>query len=235
MDLATHYAAMWARALPQLQANALRLDAPLDDPQDARRGLTLIARPDAALQAAVQELLAELRALEPEQYYYPLTDLHVTVLTPLSAVAGFRLEHVDAAAYSRVIATALARVPAFSIDFRGLTLSAEAVLLQGFPQGTALSELRATLRAALMASGLPQTVDQRYVLQTAHTTVMRFRRPLREPGAFRQALERWRAQPFGAVPVYTLELVYNDWCHRRASVQPLAEFSLPGPQILRNR
>jgi hypothetical protein len=73
---------------------------------------------------------------------------------------------------------------------------------------------------------LQQTLDQRYTLRTAHSTVIRFRRPFRDTDAFLSALESYREQDFGSFRLERMELVLNDWYQRRENTRELGRFQL---------
>ncbi|AYA37276.1 mutarotase [Hymenobacter oligotrophus] len=226
MTLADHYAAMWQEALPKLASNSLATDPLLDDPNDHRLGLTLVIRPTAEVKHRMAEFVEQLRRLEPEQYYYPPSDMHVTLLTLISCYEGFALSQINPSAYKQLLASVLPVAQPFTINFAGITASAATVMVQGFPRSAALQELRGNLRTAFRASALPQTIDKRYVLQTAHSTVARFRAPLREPLRFVELLQQYRQHAFGTMQVQHAELVCNDWYHRARVVQCLGRFAL---------
>lgn len=226
-DLRAHYDAMRAAALPQLARGGAELDALLDaGPADTRRGLTLLARPPALVAAALAPVLAELRSLEPTQYYYPTADLHLTVLSLLSCAPGFTLAAIEPGAYCRLVAEALRDMPPLRLVFDGLTASPGGILLQGFPQDEGLAELRARLRTVFQHSGLVQSIDHRYRLQTAHLTLVRFRRPLHSPAQLATMLSQYRQYYFGEAELDALELVFNDWYQRASHTVLLEKYRL---------
>jgi 2'-5' RNA ligase len=225
--LAARYDAMWAEAAPLVRAGSVTLDpwiGRLDE--DARRGVTLLARPAPAVAAALDAFLGGLRTLEPAQYYQPAAELHHTVLSLFTATADHApyLEHLPE--YRAAVAEAISGVPPFTIEIRGVTLTASAVLAQGFPHDGTLALVRDRLRAALGERGLGDALDRRYRLETAHMTLMRFAAPLREPARFVDALAAARATEFGASAVDGLELVLGDWYHTAAHERELARYSL---------
>ena len=226
MDLAAHYDALRQAALPCLARGAAELDTLLDSPLDTRRGLTVLARPPAAITAAIETLLADFRSLEPRQYYYPAADVHLTILSLISAHAGFSLAAIEPAAYAQAVREALRGLPPFAIRYAGLTAVPGGVLVQGFPLDEGLLHLREALRAHFRQAGLAHSIDQRYRLQTAHSTVIRFRQPLASPAQLVAALARCRQQLIGTFEVRTVELVFGDWYQRAQHTQQLATYSL---------
>jgi 2'-5' RNA ligase len=226
MDLAAHYNTLRQAALPRLALGAAELDTLLDSALDTRRGLTVLARPPAAITAAVEALLVDFSRIEPAQYYYPATDLHLTILSLISAHAGFSLAAIEPAAYVQAVGEALQAAAPFAIRYAGLTAVPGGVLVQGFPQDEGLQNLREALRAHFRHAGLAHSIDQRYRLQTAHSTVIRFRRPLANPARLVAALERSQQTFIGTFEVSTVELVFSDWYQRAQHTQLLATYSL---------
>jgi len=228
--LAARYDTLWDEAAPDVRAGCVATDAwALRKADDARRGVTLLAHPAAPVADALAAFLAQLRVLEPDQYYYPRADLHLTVLSLFSATTDYApyLAHLDA--YRSAVDEALDGAPPFAIDCVGVTLTAGTVLAQGFPRDDTLARVRERLRAALTARGLGGAVDQRYRLETAHTTLVRFVAPLRQPGRFVDALEAARHRTFGTSLVTRMELVLGDWYQSSEVARPLADYTLREP------
>src|SRR5205085_9542615 len=134
------------------------------------------------------------------------------------------LEHLSA--YRAAVDEAIAGVPPFTIEIRGVTLAAGAVLAQGFPHDDTLASVRDRLRAALAARGLGGALDRRYRLETAHMTLVRFAAPLRDPARFVDALAAARTTEFGASAVASLDLVLGDWYNTAAHQRVLARYQL---------
>jgi len=226
MNLPAHYDAMRATALRQLAQGQAELDPLLDSPLDDRRGITLLARPPAAITAAITAVMADFHTDDPAQYYYPTPDIHLTILSIISCYRRFTLGLVDPQAYREGVCAILRRTRPFAIRFAGFTASAGGIMVQGFPEDDGLQRLRNELRRFFQASGLPQSIDQRYSIQTAHSTVIRFRHPLRDPGAVLAKLARYQHHALGTCTVETLELVYNDWYQRAANTILLEKYAL---------
>lgn len=225
--LAAHYASLWERAAPLVRGGGATVDPWLSRPaEDARRGVTLLARPAAKVVAPISALLEQLRSLEPEQRYQPASDLHHTVLSLFTATADHARSMARLADYQEAVAQVAAATPPFVVDVRGVTLTPGAVLAQGFPRDDTLGTLRDNLRAALAVRGLGDGVDQRYRLVTAHMTLVRFAAPLREPERFVAALATARLESFGSTTVQRLELVFGDWFHTAAHERLIGEFQL---------
>ena len=100
------------------------------------------------------------------------------------------------------------------------------MLAQGFPRDDTLEQVRERLRASLVRRGLGSTVDGRYRLETAHTTLVRFVSPLRNPPRFVDALAAARERAFGTTLVDRLELTLGDWYQSSERSPAVAEFAL---------
>ena len=228
-DLRTHYDAMWDRAWPDVSRGDVECDRHLAGGLDPRRGLTLIARPGAALAARFEAVQDALLAADPQQYRQPRADLHMTVLSLFTVTADHAPHLARRADYAAAARAATDGLPPFDIDFEGITISRGAVLAKGFTRDGTLEALRARLRAALRERGLDGSLDQRYRLVTAHSTVLRFIAPPADPARLAAALAGRRDTPLGTMRVDSLQLVVNDWYMSSAAVEPVATFTLRPP------
>jgi 2'-5' RNA ligase len=226
--LPNRYLRLWHDALPVIRGNEIQKDSVLASGiPDARRGLTLIARPSVEVQNRILEMLATLRADEPEQYYYVPESLHVTILSLLTSTTEHEGFSADVPGYAAAIERVLREARPFQIAFRGITASPAAIMLQGFPQDPILEEIRTRLRQELKERGLATGVDVRYRIITAHMTVMRFQKPLRDAWRFANALEQYRMESFGDLVVKELSFIKNDWFASPEQTTTLARFPLP--------
>jgi 2'-5' RNA ligase len=226
-SLAAQYARLWDGAVEFVRRGDVRIDPVLAGrAADRRRGLTVLARPAREVQSQVNDFIRLLRGTDPEQYYYDSAELHVTVLSLFTATEEIDryMAHYDA--YQEAVRSALAGALGLGIEFTGVTLTREAVLIQGYPESAALMDTRDALRRELRARGLTEGLDGRYRLETAHMTVVRFRHPPRDSRGYTELLERYRNHPFGRTQVQELHLVRNDWYMSRSVVEGWAIYSL---------
>jgi 2'-5' RNA ligase len=225
--LAAHYDALWDEAVPLVRSGGAVLDPWLSRAaEDARRGITLLARPAGTVVAPLSAFLEEIRSIEPEQRYQPASDLHHTVLSLFTATDAYAPYLARVAEYREAVAEVAAATPPFVIDVRGVTLTAGAVLAQGFPRDETLASMRDRLRTALSARGLADALDRRYRLVTAHMTLVRFATPLRDPERLVAALAAARPIDFGSTTVDRVELVLGDWFQTAVHDQLIARFQL---------
>ena len=221
------YDQLWSEAIGRIRAGRIERDpvlqAGLPDP---RRGFTVIARPSPAVRQRLAAVLRDLRQIEQEQYYYSPSEFHVTVLSLFTATLNPNPWLAQKSHFIAAVDAALKRVAPIRIDFKGVTASRGAVLVQGFPDNESLNGLRDLLRSQLKLHGLGEGVDQRYRLRTAHMTVVRFRSPLSDSRRFAAALEEARQKAFGMTTVRSLSLVENDWYMSHRATRILKSYRL---------
>jgi len=225
MNLAEHYHKLYTESIAKIAAGNYETDHLIDSDTDQRFGITLVIRPDAATKDKIQQFLTEAKAIEPDQYYYQNTDIHITLMSIISCYNGFDLKDINVQDYIQLIQQVLGKHKSFKIQFKGLTASPSCILIQGFLTDT-LNEIRDDLRATFKNSELQQSIDKRYAIQTAHATVIRFRSELENKNALVQLIEKYRDFDFGTFQVKQIELVYNDWYQREKYVKKLHQFSL---------
>ncbi|WP_266204830.1 2'-5' RNA ligase family protein [Pontibacter kalidii] len=226
MNLPDHYDTLYKASIEKISSGQYQLDPLLDSPNDNRFGITLLLRPDEQTKQHIQAFLGELKAVDPAQYYYPASDIHITVMSIISCYSGFALGQISVPAYVELIRESIPTRREINISFKGITASPSCAMVQGFMLDATLNELRENLRVNFKHSGLEQSIDKRYTIQTAHATVVRFRKEITHLGAFLQVLEKYRNHDFGTFRAQALELVYNDWYQREKHVQVLHRFEL---------
>ncbi len=226
MSLAEIYSSMWDDAQHDILQGRMQIDPWIGNESDPRYGMTLIARPTAQVADAVVHAVADIAQLEPGQYVYPMSDLHVTVLSLISCHTEFRVESIQVEAYAALIEPILKETAPIRIHFKGLTLSPTGLVVKGDAAGNELNALRDQLRSAFKASGLTHTIDQRYTLQTAHITVFRFKQSLRDAARFIRHVATMREVEFGSTTLQEMELVGNNWTMQQKRIRQLGTFSL---------
>jgi len=225
-QLTEKYNALWSASLKGFKANDFTLDPKVLLSSDHRRGLSLVAKISGDVSTPILDLLEKAKAIEPEQYYYSSNELHLTILSLISCSEHFALADINVDDYLVVLEEALKDIAPFLVHFNGLTASSSCVMLQGFPANNTLLNIRNNLRAAFSKTNLRQTIDQRYVIDTAHSTVIRFSCPMVNNHKFIELLEQFRGQDFGILPIKELHLVYNDWYHKEDKTIVLSKIKL---------
>jgi 2'-5' RNA ligase len=221
------YDQLWSKTSAALESGGLRVDPLLrGKARDPRRGATLVARPNANVRKRVEEFLREAAAICPGQHFYKPAELHVTVLAVIPGSESWRKYVHRLPACRTVLDEVLKKCRAFSLKFHGVTVSPEAVLVQGFPQDDALVRLRDELRSALRDRGVGENLDRRYKIVAAHLTVMRFSHPKADWKRLLDFLQAHRETDFGETRFQSLQLIWNDWCASAGVTRTVQEYEL---------
>lgn len=226
MNLTNHYNQLWRQSLERFRDRRFDCDPYLQGKKDTRYGLTLRAVPSPAVKVSVTQALADIQSAAAGSYFYPPSDLHITVLSVISCYPGFALDAINLEEYMGTIENVTENVTPFRIQFRGITASPSCILIQGFPEDNQLNNLRDNLRRAFNQSELQHSIDKRYELQTAHMTVIRFRQPPDQPEQFIEKLRAYRDVDFGSYIIDELELVGNDWYQREVNLEMIRRVGL---------
>ncbi|MGB8319012.1 MAG: hypothetical protein WCE54_12850, partial [Ignavibacteriaceae bacterium] len=165
------YDKMWGDAFEKIKRNDLEIDKLIDDPNDSRRGITLQARPEKKILNNLNRFLSETRIIEPGQYYYLPGEIHVTVLSIINCHTGFNFSELNLPDYIECIEKSIKNIKPFYIEFKGITASPSCILIQGFPENDSLELIRNILRTEFGNGSLYNSIDIRYRIKTAHSTV----------------------------------------------------------------
>lgn len=209
-----------------ISKNNVTVDLRIGDPTDTRYGISLLIYPPDRVKQVIRQFLQALGNSEPEQYYYPGSDIHSTIMSIISCYGGFTLDKIDIRNYVKVIEDCISMIPPFLISYRGVTLSPSCIMIQGFASHTYLDMVRNNLRNAFRKSGLEHTIDKRYAIATIHATVVRFRKLVADVGLLLTQLKEHRDTDFGTFLVDRMVLVGNDWYQQDVNVKLLHEFEL---------
>lgn len=226
MNLQEHYDQLYKKAKEAILDGKYSIDSDIKNESDSRFGITLLIRPSDEIKSEIQLLLYDLRKAEPEQYFYPDSDIHITVMSIISCSEEFTLNQISPNDYIEIICKSLVEVDNIKIKFKGITASPSAIMIQGFPTDETLNNLRNKLRENFKDSGLQQSIDSRYTISAAHATVMRFQDKLQDPKKLIEITDKYRDYDFGEFEVKNLELVYNDWYQRKSNTRVLGDFGL---------
>lgn len=226
MDLKDHYNNLYINSVEKIKNDDYAIDHLIDSSSDKRLGVTAIIRPSSDVKNKIQDFLDILKETNPNQYYYPNSDIHITILSIISCYDGFDLETIPLQEYYDVIQNSIKDIQDLEIHFQGITASNSAVMVQGFTNNNSLNQLRENLRTNFKNSGLQQSIDARYAIQTAHSTVMRFREKIIDKESLLKNLDEYRTFDFGKFKVEKIEFVHNDWYQRNHLTHQLHSFEL---------
>lgn len=226
MNLKEHYNNLYQNAFQTILSDTYQVDNLIDFGDDKRFGITLLCRPDEGTKERIQEFLNKIKLIEPNQYFYPESDLHVTILSIISCYDGFDLSQIEIQKYIELIQKSINKLEPFDIIFRGITASPSCLMVQGFLSDNTLEVMRSNLRNNFNNSDLEQSMDKRYKIETVHSTVLRLKKKLLHKAEFLNLIEEYRNYDFGTFSINSLELVYNDWYQRAKNIKILHKFEL---------
>jgi 2'-5' RNA ligase len=224
MNLDNFYDQLWIKALASFEKQEFELDPLIDNKSDFRRGLTLLIRPDEETKKNISVFLNELKAVDPNQYYYPPSDFHITVMSIISCYQGFSLDMVSIDKYLNIIEKSLINILNEKIVLKGITASNSCIMLRGFPETGALNQLRDNLRQNFGESDLINSMDSRYVINAAHLTVMRFKNNPQNTTGLLKIIEKYKDFHFGKFEIKKFNFVFNDWYLRNENTRILNVF-----------
>ena len=95
MDLTTHYETLLNESIQKIKTNEYHTDSLIDSPFDDRFGITLLIRPDDKSNAQILHFLSVLKKVAPRQYFYPSSDIHITIIPIISCYSGFQLSQIS--------------------------------------------------------------------------------------------------------------------------------------------
>jgi len=230
-DLKNLYSQMWIDSIDKFKSNNCEVDPLINDQSDNRRGITVLSYFNNSVGGKISNFLEELKMIEPEQYYYPKSELHLTILSIISCITGFKLSSIDVEAYSSIFKETVKDIGGFKVKFKGITVSPSCILIQGFPDSKQLNHLRDSLRVSFKKAKLESTIDSRYKLSTAHTTAVRCLTPFENSNELLTVLSKYRDYDFGTLEVNSLELVFNNWYQNLSITKSLSSSKLKSSEI----
>jgi 2'-5' RNA ligase len=217
------YESIRERDLACLRSGAVELDRVLAAGlPDSRRGISLVM-PASRIAPGYEGLVARFAAVDPAQYYYPRSDLHITIFDFTQAREGCVADPGLEASFREISRAALASFAGFAVELRGVVFNRAAGIVKGFDRDRLLG-LRQRIRKELVARGIRN--DERYESGSAHITFARFRQPPADPAALCEAAEAAREIELGHVDAGEVELVEHDWYNSPASRRLLERFRL---------
>ena len=103
MNLVEHYNNLYKNSILKIASEDYEIDNLIDSSLDNRFGITLLTRQNSKVKNKIQEFLSDLKAIEPDQYYYRDSDIHVTVMSIITCYEGFDLSQIMLTDYVEII------------------------------------------------------------------------------------------------------------------------------------
>lgn len=176
--------------------------------QDRRMGISLLIRPSEEIKEKIQSVLYEMEEIEPEQYYYPIEDIHVTLFDLITARQNFYYTNEQVDTFKKITRIVLADVNKFEINFDGIVASDGAIMVKGYYEQP-MEYIRQMLRKEIIKNNLK--IDERYTTRSSHITIARFSKHIKERDKLIKYIEQHKRYPFGKIKVSEIELIYHNW------------------------
>jgi hypothetical protein len=172
---------------------------------DQRYGVNLIVRPPLPVITYIHTVQERLRAQEPDQYFYPSNDLHLTLLELCSSRSQCEAE-ILAAFLVKLLPQMVQTAPRALLVRPLLSYDRRACAVNFLLVDHTLQALRGHFIAQLTSQGV--TIAPRYAPQSAHVTIMRYLQPLQSDQS--TWVETLEAVP-GAAIEWQLDAIWVTW------------------------
>ncbi|KKK59631.1 hypothetical protein LCGC14_3032470, partial [marine sediment metagenome] len=146
MNLELHYKKLYSESINKISNDTYEIDNLIDSDKDNRFGITLLVRPSTKVKEKIQKFLEKIKKIEPDQYYYPNSDIHVTVMSIISCYDGFDITKIDLPRYIELIEKCLSGERDLNVTFKGITASPSGIMVRGFMENEGLNNIRERLR-----------------------------------------------------------------------------------------
>ena len=183
-----------------------------DAKDDARMSLVVLIRMSSNITNNIIRHMEELKLLEPDLYYYPQEDFHITVMDILKGELG-RTIPANINEYINTISRCAEEISAFEILFDGMTASDNVALVKGYYEES-LEVFRKMLRDNLKQQGLP--LEERYETFSSHISVARIPNKLKNPNEYIDFIGR--NCTFGIMKVKSFEICFHNWYDSQKTV-----------------
>ena len=220
------YNKLFTESLDKFKNNNFEYDNFLDSSTDKRYGITLVIRPSEQVKANILKIQNEIKKLTKDQYFYPLEDLHITLLPVISCEENFYLDSINIDSYIKLIENSIANFKNFKIQFKGITASASCLMVKGFPIDDSLENIRNSIRESFKNSDLYNSIDKRYILKSAHITFFRFKNMVNDIDSFIDILKGYQNIDLGFSDIKQIDLYFNDWYFKSNNSVLLYKFKI---------
>lgn len=102
----------------------------LDVDSDSRKGISLII-PINFGKNEYKSLVRMFKVLEPDQYYYPFSDLHITIFDFIKATNEYKQDHNLEKAFVEISEMAVKHIQNLEIILNGVVVTREAGIIKG--------------------------------------------------------------------------------------------------------
>lgn len=183
-----------------------------DAENDERMSLVVLIRISSNVKNSIVRHMEELKLLEPDLYYYPQEDFHITVMDILKGELGRTIpQNIDE--YINIISKCAEEISEFELLFDGMTASDNVALVKGYYEEP-LEMFRKMLRNKFKQQGL--VLEERYETFSSHISVARIPDKLKNPSKYIDFIGR--NCTFGIMKVKSFEICFHNWYDSKKTV-----------------
>jgi hypothetical protein len=197
---------------------------------DHDRGLNLISYIPTKINKIIDEkLLPKLEThINKSGWIVPPEGRHITILDviPHNSKVGISTIHSLTDSYSAAIERYILRFP-FPVEIRlqGVFASPNGITIQGFPIENSLAKLRDAIRQTLLKQRLPNKETAKYILETAHVSIIKFVEPL-DGKKILGVVDQLRDFPIGTFLVREIVLNISGRYDKSRSIEVVKKFKI---------
>lgn len=202
------YKKIYAENIEQIRSGNIEIDHFLAAREnDSRRGISLIISIKQILNN-YKRLVGEFSTVDPDQYYYPFEDLHITVFDFVQGTVDYQRNDLLENLFLEISRKAVDSLGGFKVQMKGIVFSRGAGIIKGYDDNK-LVLIRRNIRKLLVAHKIKN--DERYESESAHITFTRFRGNIKNSLLLCETMEKNMEVDIGEEEVTSLELVEHDW------------------------
>lgn len=209
-EIQNEFQAAWEHFSAELRQHGGKIDS-LDSP-NAQKILTTVARMPPALSAKILEFQEDVRRLDPRQYFYPVTDIHLTVLNCAAFLKNPDiLDEADIQRVARELGEVFSSVQSFPVQVKGVGVLPARVFVQIFDSSGTIAALRQKIRQKLSNQAWHPEAENKLLMPNpilVWANVVRMRQ-LVSP-EFVDLISKYREAEFGSFEVQEIELAITD-------------------------
>ena len=214
---------LWFFNRPNILENKIYKDPNLLSLEnDKRLGLALLVKIEGECQEKIAQIIQQIKTIEPDQYYYPLSDLHVTITDLIVAHDNFVFDADLVERYVKIIEKIFQKTLSFDISFNGVIATKGAVILKA--EAEKILKIRKKIERELTKNGI--FLNERFQRDFVHSTIARFRQNLKNPPEFVHKIEQLQNFNIGALKANKILFVLHDWYNSKGKTKVLKEFEL---------
>lgn len=216
------YQKLWKKGKEAILNNKFFID-PYLSKKDNRLGLTILIPLEGECTKQFSKIINKLKEIEPEQYFYPLENLHVTVVSVSEITEDFIPNETIINKYKEILSQTIKEIPEFTIKFKGITASDLVIFIKGFSDDT-IQKLRNNFKEQARNQGLK--IDDRYETKIIHSTIARFKNKLKNPEQLIKKIEELNNIEIANYKVNKIQFLINNWYNKKENNKLLAEYKL---------